>query len=188
MEEGLELRRLEGLGVELALPPGWRQIGGGELECPRCGEAMPGAKEKRSCPGCGREVKPREPPRALFSALSDGRRRVQVVSFPRGPFDGPDTTVVRTLAHLEKNPGGFEDLVQLEERSFQGALGLGHLAVLETRLGGGRDRLVYRMYGFVGPKRTVRIDALHPPRADPREEAAEVALFDAIAASVKELP
>lgn len=187
LAEGLHVRRLEGLGVQVSLPPGWRQ-NPAPPECPRCGEDMPGGEEKRACPGCRKEVKPREPLHLLFFGLGEGRR-VRLVSFPRGPFDGPDTEVVRTLARLAGNPraSGFLDLVQLEERSFAGALGQGHLAVLDTRLAQGNEAMIWRMYSFVGPKRTVRVDGFHPPRDDPREDAADVALFDAIAASVKEL-
>lgn len=190
--EGLSARPLQTLGVEVALPRGWNAWDEGRkrAECPECGAELGASagEGKRPCPQCKREVRPRPPSHVLFVEPAPGApRRVQVWTRPRGAFDAPDTLAGNVLAGLGRADGPLRDPRLREDRPFQGQLGLGHLLALEASLDGQRDML-YRMYLFVGPKRTVRVDALAPRRRDLQEEAADVALFDEIARGLKELP
>lgn len=197
LAQGLTARPLPDLGVQLGLPARWDPQGSGRppVECPRCDTELgpprsaPGQpEERRRCPKCQKDVRPRSASYLLF--LDPSReRRVQVWTRPRGAFDAADTLAGNVLAGMDRADGPLRDPRLRADEPFPGAMGAGHLVWLETSTswGEGRDTS-YRMYFFVGKQRTARVDALAPHRDDQAEEAADMELFDAIARSLEELP
>jgi membrane associated rhomboid family serine protease len=201
--EDLEAATFEDLKVRLDLPSGWREAEAMcEVKCPGCLQEVkvPAAKGPSDatveCPACeAAQVKPRArnyidftEPRDLFG----GQRTLRLWSGGRGPFDAADTLATRIGAQLDSGSGFLSNVETLVDRplgdgdpAWLKAAGWRSAWVLVMRGQASQRSHVCRMYFLVGERRTVQIITIEPDEGD---GAANGALFDAIARSVRELP
>lgn len=113
------------------------------------------------------------------------RVSLRLQSTPKGPYDAPDTIARHVLATLGQ-PGGFLPGAEpVMDGVFEGACGRGFVIAVQGTSEAGQ-RYQYRIYLFVGARRTLRLDVYVDDEGDPAETARSAALLDKIARSVRE--
>ena len=101
-------------------------------------------------------------------------------------FDAPDTLAMRIRAEIAAGSWAFlSSPVFVEDRFFEGASGRGHLLSIAGSSQG--QKFLFRIYLFAGKGRVLRLDAPVLDDGDAAAMAAQVALADAVAATMREL-
>ena len=154
----LVTRSLDELSAALDLPEDWEQL-------------PSEAKGLASFRGATRSFGPRV--------------SLRLQSTPKGPYDAPDTIARHMLATLGQ-PGGFLPGAEpVMDGVFDGTCGRGFVIAVQGTSEAGQ-RYQYRIYLFVGARRTLRMDVYVDDDGDPAETARTAALLDKIARSVRE--
>ncbi len=113
------------------------------------------------------------------------RVSLRLQSTAKGPYDAPDTIARHVLATLGQ-PGGFLPGAEpVMDGVFEGACGRGFVIAVQGTSEAGQ-RYQYRIYLFVGARRTLRLDVYVDDDGDPAETARAAALLDKVARSVRE--
>lgn len=191
---------LQPLKVRVDLPVGWKEHPQPRTgTCPQCREkvSFPPRKhaelaqveqpETKQCPKCEAEVWPSRFNQVLFaeSTLFSQPRRVQVMSWPRGPFDAPDTL----LGDRQLGQPTLQQSVPEEEGFFgeeTGPMGRGYRVTSRGQLRG--KPFLMHLYMYVGKRRAVFLRCLAPDPGSPQDRELNGAVFDAIARSIRPLP
>lgn len=160
----LVTRTLDELSAAIDLPEEWEQL-------PSEAKGTASFRTKSTTSSFGLPVGPRV--------------SLRLQSTAKGPYDAPDTIARHVLATLGKPDGFLPGAVPVMDGFFDGACGRGFVIAVQGTSEAGQ-RYQYRIYLFVGAKRTLRLDVYVDDDGDPAETARAAALLDKVARSVRE--